>query len=350
METITGIQQVGIGVPDADAAKLFYKKNFGMNVKVFDDVAEAGLMTRYTGNEPHQRRAILSMNMAGGGGFEIWQFLNRQPQFPQRPIQAGDPGIFAVKIKTQNIREAYQYFEKNGSIALSPVFTSEDDRNHFWVKDQLGNWFNINEGKSWFKKHKTHCGGVQGAVIGVSNMENALHFYADIMGISEIVFNKTGPVNDIPGCGGKGQKFHRVLLRKRSGGNGAFSKLLGDVEIELVQAPDANRTHVYRNRYWGDCGFIHLCFDVTDMDSLKQRCGEAGYKFTVDSCSSYNMEQASGRFCYVEDPDGTLIELVETHKIPVLKKWGWYISLKNRKHNRPLPNWMVSMLGMNRIK
>jgi hypothetical protein len=27
------------------------------------------------------------------------------------------------------------------------------------------------------------------------------------------------------------------------------------------------------------------------------------------------MDNASGRFCYIEDPDGTLIELVETHKV-----------------------------------
>jgi len=34
------------------------------------------------------------------------------------------------------------------------------------------------------------------------------------------------------------------------------------------------------------------------------------------------MGEASGHFAYVEDPDGTLIEFVETHKIPIIKKLG----------------------------
>lgn len=350
MEMITGIQQVGIGVPDADLAKILYKKDFGMNIKIFDDIAAAKLMTQYTGNEQHWRRAILSMNLAGGGGFEIWQFLSRVPQPPKQSVQLGDPGIFAAKIKTQSIKKAYHYFERNGSSSLSPVYVSADKRHHFWVKDPLGNWFNVVEGDSWFKKQTAHCGGVQGAVIGVSNMENALHFYADVLGINEKVYSITGLINDMPGQQNNRQQYQRVLLCKKTASKGAFSKLLGHVEIELVQALDAAPAHIYQNRYWGDCGFIHLCFDVTDMNLLKHHCEEAGYKFTVDSQSSFAMEQAAGRFCYVEDPDGTLIELVETHKVPVLKKWGWYLNLKKRKHNKPLPNWMVRMLGISKIK
>jgi catechol 2,3-dioxygenase-like lactoylglutathione lyase family enzyme len=46
-----------------------------------------------------------------------------------------------------------------------------------------------------------------------------------------------------------------------------------------------------------------------------------GLDFTVDSNNTFAMDNASGRFCYIEDPDGTLIELVETHRVPILKKW-----------------------------
>ena len=49
----------------------------------------------------------------------------------------------------------------------------------------------------------------------------------------------------------------------------------------------------------------------------------AGYTFTVDSASSFSMENSSGRFCYTEDPDGALIEFVETHQLPIFKKIGW---------------------------
>jgi len=62
------------------------------------------------------------------------------------------------------------------------------------------------------------------------------------------------------------------------------------------------------------------------------------------------MGDAGGRFAYVEDPDGTLIEMVETHKVPILKKLGLYFNLSNRRHQKPLPDWMVSLLGLNVIK
>ena len=32
------------------------------------------------------------------------------------------------------------------------------------------------------------------------------------------------------------------------------------------------------------------------------------------------MGEAAGHFSYIQDPDGTLIEFVETHKVPILKK------------------------------
>lgn len=48
-EFITGIQQAGIGVSNAEKAKHLYKEIFGMNVLIFEDKAEATLMTNYTG-------------------------------------------------------------------------------------------------------------------------------------------------------------------------------------------------------------------------------------------------------------------------------------------------------------
>ncbi|MDQ6842945.1 MAG: VOC family protein, partial [Bacteroidota bacterium] len=71
---ITGIQQVGIGVSNCNEAKYYYKDVFGMDILLFDDKGCADLMIQYTGCETHKRHAVLTMNLAGGGGFEIWQF------------------------------------------------------------------------------------------------------------------------------------------------------------------------------------------------------------------------------------------------------------------------------------
>ena len=123
-----------------------------------------------------------------------------------------------------------------------------------------------------------------------------------------------------------------------------------DIQIELIQALDRTPKKVFENRYWGDCGYIHLCFDALDLATLKTKMQAQGYKFTVDSESSFGMESAAGRFAYVEDPDGTLIEMVETHKLPILKKIGWFLDIQKRKHQKPLPDWMLKMMGLNRVK
>ena len=67
--TVAGVQQVGIGVRDAAASFTWYRRHFGFDVRIFDDTAEAQLMRRYTGGEIQRRRAILAVNMAGGGNF-----------------------------------------------------------------------------------------------------------------------------------------------------------------------------------------------------------------------------------------------------------------------------------------
>ena len=62
------------------------------------------------------------------------------------------------------------------------------------------------------------------------------------------------------------------------------------------------------------------------------------------------MGEAAGYFAYIEDPDGTLIEFVETHKVPIIKKLGWYLDMRRRDPNKPLPSWMIKSLRFSRVK
>lgn len=343
VDKITGIQQIGIGVSDANEAKLLYKQLFRMEALIFDDKSPATLMTRYTGNELHNRHAILSMNLSGGGGFEIWQFTSRKP-VASKKITFGDTGIFAAKIKSQNIETAYKYYNTLSGIKISSILN-----NSFWIRDEYQNTFQVIEGCEWFHSNNHICGGVMGAVIGVTDMKRSISFYQNVLGLNEIqtdeVIHADPFVTSVPGS-----LYRSVRLRKSKNEVGAFSKLLGNIEIQLIQSLTTPPKKIFKDRYWGDCGFIHLCFDVLNMDDLKANADNFGYKFTVDSKESYAMQNAAGRFCYIEDPDGTLIELVETHKIPIFKKLGWHLNLKKRKNNSPLPDWMIKMLGLNKVK
>lgn len=345
---ITGIQQIGIGVTDAAGAARRYRELFGMDTLVFDDTSEASLMTRYTGNESCRRRALLTLNMQGGGGFEIWQFMDRSP-VPCRTIpQMGDPGIFAAVLKCDDVAAAHTWLRTKSGIRLSEVQTSAHGSRQCWVTDDYGNTFLLREYLERFSGTGAPVGGVLGAVIGVRDMERALPLYRDVLGISETVSDITGAHTDNPE--GSTMSCRRVLLAKKPDGRGAFGRLLGSVQLELVEVLDRQPARLCEGRYWGDPGFIHLCLDVLDMEGLKRTAEAAGFPFTVDSQSAFAMEGAAGRFCYLEDPDGTLIELVETHKVPILKKWGLYLNLKKRGLEKPLPDWIVKLLGLSKVR
>lgn len=74
-----------------------------------------------------------------------------------------------------------------------------------------------------------------------------------------------------------------------------------------------------------------------------------GHPFAVDSADSFDMGGTAGRFAYLEDFDGTLIELVETHKVPIFKLLGIYIDLKKRHSEKPLPKWLVKMMRVHQV-
>lgn len=341
---ITGIQQIGIGVKDINEAKYIYKNLFGMAAKIFDDEAEALLMSQYTGNNIHKRHAILAMNLAGGGGFEIWQFTSKTPT-SQPSIVIGDIGIFAVKIKTNNVQKAHTHFSKQLNNNVSPIQYTQEQTPYFWLTDSLGNIFQIIPTHQYYSKPKSITAGVGGVVIGVSNLQQSILFYTTVFGFTVKETN-----NFTNNLFNKSIELATAILEKPANTNGAFATLLGGIEVELVQALNYQPKKIFANRFWGDCGFIHVCFDVIDMQGLLQHIHNSGYECTVDSQNSFAMEGAAGRFCYIEDVDGTLIELVETHKIPIAKKLHWYINLYNQESKKPLPKWMVKCLGFSKIK
>jgi catechol 2,3-dioxygenase-like lactoylglutathione lyase family enzyme len=346
----SGIQQIGIGVSHVHEAWKFYRIAFGMDVPIFEEAAEAGLMLPYTGGNPQQRHAILAINLNGGGGFEIWQYTSRTPLASESGFRLGDLGINMAKIKSNCIEESFERLSAICPEISKNLYSDPLGRKFFFCKDPWGNAFQIISANSWFSKGKGDTGGAYGALIGVSNMQDSLRFYKAVLGYDTIQYDIEGAFEEFSLFGTESNRYRRVSLVRTSKGMGPFSKLLGENSIELIQSLDYPVNRIFENRYWGDLGFIHLCFDIVGMDELRILCKEAGHPFTVDSSDSFDMGEAAGHFSYVEDPDGTLIEFVETHKIPILKKLGWYLDLKRRNPQKSLPTWMLKALALNRKK
>lgn len=343
---IYGIQQIGVGTNDAYKTYEWYSKTLGSSVIVFEDSNEATFMAPYMGGESHKKRAILAMNPLGGSGYELWQYLDREPQKPSSPIILGDLGINAVLVKSTDINKSFQNLKKRNVSFLSSINTEPDGQQSFYIEDENENAIKIKEFDSWYSKKGNDTGGPFGCVIGVSNMEASLKFYMDILEYDQVIYDKSGVFPDLFDLKDGTSSYRRVLLtyyKKRKGG---FSNLLGASQIELIQCLDSNvkRKKTFENRFWGDHGFIHLAFDVRNLDSLVEECDEKGFPFQVLSNGAFDMGSATGYWGYVEDPDGTLIEFVETHKVPVIKWLNFNINLLTRNPQKPLPEWMIKAM------
>ena len=349
---INGIQQLGVGVTDIEEAWNWYRRFFSMDILMFDEEAVAELMLAHTDGQPRKRHAILALNLEGGGGFEIWKHTGKSPTPIDFEIQLGDLGINIGVLKCQDVEIAYQKYASAGLNLLGEISIDPNGKNHFFLKDLYNNIWEIKEHPEVFKKEKAVNGGVFGTIIGVKSIDESLTVYKDILGYDEVIYDQTGVFNDYKFIAGGDKEFRRVLLRHSDVKNGAFSSLFGKSEIELVQVLNREQKAIYEGRIWGDPGFIHLCFDINDMDALRDKAKRLGFPFTVDSAKAmdtFDMGDAGGNFAYIQAPEGTLIEFVETHKIPLIKKIGWNIDFRKRG-NHPLPRWILNLFKYKRVK
>jgi len=350
---ISGIQQVGIGVEDFKTAWKYYINTFNMDVKILEDDTLAERMLPYTGNKAQKRHAAIVINMQGGSGFEIWQYSERKPQKIDFDIQFADLGICVAKMKSRNVKQTFQELsQKPGVKILGSLCQYIDGTETFYIEDPFSNVFQIVHDESIFRDEHRSSGGPVGGIVGVTDIDRSLPLYQNILGYDKVIADLTGNFEDIEGLNSGKQKYRRVLLTHSTPRKGNFSRLFGQSTIELVQALERTPRKIYEGRFWGDPGFIQICFDVRNMNALKAKCESMGFNFTVDSSvkGAFDMGEASGHFTYIEDIDGTLIEFVETHKIPLVKKLGINLNLRKYDPEKPLSDWLLKGLRFGRVK
>ena len=348
---IYGIQQIGVGVSDADEAFEWYATRLGSDVSVFEDDNVATHMAPYMGGRPHKKKAILAMNMQGGSGYELWQYMDREPRKPDQQVGVGDFGINIAKVKSRDIQRSFDRLQRRGVHSVNGIQTGPDGRRSFYIRDPYDNLLQIKEFGSWYSDDsKIDVGGIHGCIIGVSDIDESLRLYRDILGYDRVIYDKTGTFEDLEGLPNGDKRFRRVLLSHRASRIGGFSRLLGESQIELIQGLNFSPKKIFQGRFWGDIGFIHLCFDIRNMNDLVEECAGKGFPFQVLSDESFDMGDANGHWGYIEDPDGTLIEFVETHKVPLIKRLNWNINLKNRDPYKPLPDWLIRAMSIKRVK
>ena len=352
MYTIHGIQHLGAGVPEHASAWKWYRQFIGLDIPFFNDEAAAPLMDIYTNNETITKRAAMVTNLQGGCAMEVVCPTSFKATHSKVDHQLGDLGIYIGMIKADSVEKAFTYYKENGANVISEIETMPNGWKTFYVKDPQDILFQVVPGDKWFTKGKHITGGIAGCSIGVSNIENSMTLYADIMGYDKVVYDKTDSFSDWKNINGAAGTYRRVLLTQSKPSGGGFTKLSGDSYIELVQeVSDRVPVKIYADRIWGDIGFVHLGFDVRGMQDLGKKLDESGFGFTCDTKDVLSMGENTKVHCtYIEDPDGTWIELIEVYKIPIIEKLGLFLNVEKRPATQPLPNWMLRALKFSRVK
>jgi catechol 2,3-dioxygenase-like lactoylglutathione lyase family enzyme len=127
--------------------------------------------------------------------------------------------------------------------------------------------------------------------LSVANLTTQTHFYQSILGFNDILRNFT--IETVP-------LFQVVQLQNPQG-----------VIIELVSNPESTRAEVPKDPMDGSRlqGYFHWALSVGNLDEVYNYIVDAG---TGARAISHPEADAfgSGRFAYVSDPEGNLIELL----------------------------------------
>ncbi len=347
---INGLQHIGVAVTDMDASLKFYRKFFGLDIPFFDSVQPAPLMDVYTHNKTITKRASMVMNLQGGCAIEVIRPTSFEPSGAPFQVSVGDLGIFITQIKCKDIQRTYAFCKSENAPKISEMSEDPIGRKTFYIEDLDGNTWQYLQSDAWYTQNNHHSGGVIGCTTGVSNIDEAMKLYRNILGFDELVYDKTGVFDDWKNLNSGNEKYRRVLLTQSAQPGGGFARVTGRTYIELVQALDRNPHFIFEDRIWGDTGFAHIGFDVKGMKALGNDLKNAGYPFTCDSNDALSMGNTRVHCTYIEDNDRTLIEMIEVFKVPIMEKWGVFLNVEKRDPLKPLPDFMLKALRFSRIK
>lgn len=137
------------------------------------------------------------------------------------------------------------------------------------------------------------------AGIVVSNMEKALRFYRDLLGLRVVKdLNESGEyIDNLLNL--KSAVVHTIKLSCDG----------GDSLVELLNF--TNPSVKARDVYPFSIGPTHVAFEVEDLDMIYRKLNKARVSF---NSIPQNSPDGFAKVAFCKDPDGTLIELVELRK------------------------------------
>ena len=306
--TLTGLDHIGIGVSDMDAARRFYS-DLGFTDVAFDYMGELPGLADVTGHEQTEARVVFlrtaNPTVLGRASVKLVQFLNR-PQSPRPQGQAwGEPGICEVCVHVNGQADFYRSLVESGHTSLMEPNEADLDpyQTHCglsYVQDpdgakiELIEWSTLEAG--W--PHGPGPQGVNHVAFGVQDIERTRDFYTEL-GFTGQLFESDGYFEPMhPWFGERTPpKMRMMLLTSPHGG-----------ALEPVQHTPASPD---MRGDWGHLGTFEFAVGSRCLERALDHLDRHGIKLAGDVVELDLGNGASWRYAYFKDPDDLYVCITE---------------------------------------
>ena len=198
MSVFQGVDHVGVGVSDIDAAIEFYGRRVGFDRVLFDWTGELGGLETYVGRAPQVRIAMLENGGAtpiGAGRVKLVQVLDDEGPPPVPEGQAwGEVGVCEICLHVRGVGEVHASLVAAGCEELMPpisaaVVPNDVDLDISYVADPWGTKLELIEWTGLWSSlpGPARAEGVNHVAFGVTDMARTRAFY-ERLGFTELLF------------------------------------------------------------------------------------------------------------------------------------------------------------------
>lgn len=306
--TLSGLDHIGIGVTDLDAARAFYAQ-LGFTDQSFDYTGPLPGLAGVSGHEETTARVAYlragNPTVLGRAGIKLVQILDR-PQPPMPAGQAwGEPGICEVCVHVNGQAELHAELVASGHVSL--MEPNEADLEPYqthcglsYVADpdgakiELIEWSTLAAG--WPLEEGPH--GVNHVAFGVSDIERTQAFYRDL-GFTGQLFESDGYFEPMhPWFGDRTPPRQRMML---------LTSPIGGA-LEPVQhypaSPDMRGE-------WGHLGTFEFAIGARCIETAVEHLDSLGIALVGEPASLDVGGGGTWRYAYFKDPDDLYVCVTE---------------------------------------
>lgn len=303
-----GVDHVGVGVADMDAAIDWFTRSLGFTRVLFDYTGGLPGVEELTLRKNNRARVVMLANPfatpLGPGRIKLVQILE-DGGTPPAPIDVGwgEIGICEVCVHARNVPAVHEQLVRAGctelmepvSARVTPFDVAVDLS---YVADSEGGKVEILEWTGIWQAlpGEPRVEGVNHVAFGVSDMTATREFYGSL-GFAHLVLESDGFFEPMrPWYPREMPRQHMILVLPGQGAG-----------IEPVRLHPET---LDRRGGWGHRGPMEFAIGVSNLDKAYEHLRRAGVTFR---CDPHTIDVGAGewRYVYFQEPDDLYVSLVE---------------------------------------